>query len=191
MVYQVFQAQKLSPVRNDWCNKIVDDLKYCSIDLSESEIRSMSKIKFKSLLTSKIYEVACEYLLSLKNKHSKSEGLSYNNKINDYLITSQLTTEEKQLLFQLRTRSFDCKANFKNKYNNQLACSICNMEDSQMHLLNCKQTTTDIHMKGVKYSDIFGTTEQQIKIAKVLMQIVKNRKILLRKSSNFGSQVHP
>ena len=34
-------------------------------------------------------------------------------------------------------------------------------------------------------------TPQQIKIAKVLMQIVKNRKILLRKSSNFGSQVHP
>ena len=155
------------------------------------EIRSMSKIKCKSLLTSKIYEVACGYLLSLKNKHSKSEGLSYNNKIKDYLVTSQLTTEEKQLLFQLRTRSFDCKANFKNKYKNQLACSICDMEDDQMHLLNCKQTTTDIDIKGVKYSDIFGTTEQQIKIAKVMMQIMKNRKILQRKSSNPGSQVHP
>ena len=65
---------------------MIGAIKYCSIDLSEKEIRSMSKIKFKSLLTRKIYEVACEYLLSLKNKHSKSEGLSYNNKINDYLI---------------------------------------------------------------------------------------------------------
>ena len=191
LVHQVFQAQKLSPVRNDWCNKIEEDLKYCSIDLSESEIRSMSKIKFKSLLTSKIYEVACEYLLSLKNKHSKSAGLSYNNKIKDYLVTSQLTTEEKQLLFQLRTRSFDCKANFKNKYKHQLACSICSMEDDQIHLLNCKQTTTDIDLKGVKYSDIFGTSEQQIKIAKVMMQIVRKRKLLIRKSSNLGSQVHP
>ena len=151
----------------------------------------MSKMKFKSLLTSKIYEVACEYLLSLKNKHSKSAGLSYNNKIQDYLVTSKLTTEEKQLLFQLRTRSFDCKANFKNKYKHQLACSICSMEDDQMHLLNCKHTTTDIDLKGVKYSDIFGTTAQQIKIAKVMMEIVRKRKLLIRKSSNLGSQVHP
>ena len=106
-------------------------------------------------------------------------------------MTSQLTTEEKQLLFQLRTRSFDCTANFKNKYKNQLACSICSMEDNQMHLLDCKQTTTDIDLNGVKYSDIFGTSEQQIKIAKVMMQIVRKRKLLIRKSSNLGSQVHP
>ena len=151
----------------------------------------MSKRKFKSLLTSKIYSVASDYLISLKNKHSKSEGLSYNYKIEDYLLTSQLTTEEKQLLFQLRTRSFDCKANFKTLYKNQLACSICNMEDNQMHFLLCKETTTGIDLTGVKYSDIFGSTDQKIKIAKVMMQILTKRKTLLRKSSNLGSQVHP
>ena len=65
------------------------------------------------------------------------------------------------------------------------------MEDNQMHFLDCKQTTTDVELKGVKYSDLFGATEQQIKIAKVMMQILRNRKILLSKSSNLGSQVHP
>ena len=140
LVQQVFQTQKLSPVKNDWCLQIEDDLRYCKINLSESEIRAMKKIKFKSIVTSSIVEVAKQYLISLKNKHKKSEGLSASDKIQDYLITSQLTTEEKQLLFQLRTRSYDCKANFRNLYNNQLACSICGQEDNQSHLLSCTRT---------------------------------------------------
>ena len=94
LVQQVFQTQKLSPVKNDWCIQIEEDLKYCRINLSESEIRAMSKNKFKSIVTNSIFDVAREYLISLKNKHSKSEGLSANNKIQDYLISNQLTTEE-------------------------------------------------------------------------------------------------
>ena len=96
LVQQVFQTQKLSPVKNDWCLQIEDDLRYCKINLSESEIRAMKKIKFKSIVTSSIVEVAKQYLISLKIKHKKSEGLSASDKIQDYLITSQLTTEEKQ-----------------------------------------------------------------------------------------------
>ena len=100
--------------------------------------------------------------MSLKNKHSKCEGLSESGKMQNYLTSSKLTTEEKQLLFQLRTRSYDCKANYKNLYKNQLACSICGEEDNQPHLLSCIRTTQGLDLKNVQYSDIFGTIEQQV-----------------------------
>ena len=189
LVQQVFQTQKLSPVKNDWCIQIEEDLKYCRINLSESEIRAMSKNKFKSIVTNSIFDVAREYLISLKNKHSKSEGLSANNKIQDYLISNQLTTEEKQLLFHLRTRSYDCKANYRTLYKNQLACSICGQEDNQQHLLSCSTTAHGLDLKDVQYSDIFGTVEKQVRITKILMQISNRRKVMQKSSSN-GSQVH-
>ena len=189
LVHQVFKTQKLSPVKNDWCLQIEDDLRYCNIDLSECEIKAMKKTKFKSIVSSRIFEAAEQYLLSLKNKHSKSEGLSANGKIQDYLISNKLTTEEKQLLFQLRTRSYDCKANFRNLYKNQLACSICGHEDNQPHLLSCTTTTQGVDLTGIKYSDIFGKVEQQVRITKLMMQISNKRKTI-QKSSNHGSQVH-
>ena len=192
LVHQVFQTQKLCRVKNDWCVQVEDDLRYCGINLSENEIRLMSKNKFKSILSRHIYEVAREYLLSLKNKHTKSEGLDARGNIQDYLISSDLTTEEKQFLFHLRTRSYDCKANYKNLYKNQLACTLCGEEDSQQHLLLCTIATHGIDLKGVQYNDIFGSLTQQVKVAKVLMKISNKRKTMIQKiSSNLGSQVHP
>ena len=186
LVNQVFKAQTLSPVRNDWCLKVDEDLKYCNIELSEREISSMKKNNFKTLVTEKILEVAKLYLIKLKNKHSKSDGLSADGKVQDYLTSSKLTTEEKQLLFHLRTRTFECKANYSNLYNAELACSICLEEDNQGHLL---RTTNGVDLKGVQYSDIFGPIEKQVPATKILMKVTKNRKILQRKSSNLGSQV--
>ena len=189
LVQQVFQTQKLAPVKNDWCIQIEEDLRYCRINLNESEIRAMSKNKFKSIVTNSIFDVAKKYLISLKNKHSKSEGLSANNKIQDYLISNQLNTGEKQLLFQLRTRSYDCKVNYRALYKNQLACSICGQEDNQQHLLSCSTTAHGLDLKNVQYSDIFGTVEKQVRITKILMQISNRRKVIQKSSSN-GSQVH-
>ena len=140
-------------------------------------------------MTEKIHEVAKLYLIKLKNKHSKSDGLSADGKVQDYLTSSKLTTEEKQLLFHLRTRTFECKANFSNLYNAELASSICLEEDNQGHLLRCGRTTNGVDLKGVQYSDIFGPIEKQVPATKILMKVTKKRKILQRTSSNLGSQV--
>ena len=75
LVQQVFQTQKLSPDKNDWCYQIEDDLRYCKINLSESDIKALNKNKFKSIVTSSIFKVARQYLVFPKNKQSKSEGL--------------------------------------------------------------------------------------------------------------------
>ena len=74
LVKQVFRAQQLSPVKNDWCLKIKEDLAYLDIDKDESEISAMTKLKFEKYLNIKIKDAAQKYLSSLKNKHTKQRA---------------------------------------------------------------------------------------------------------------------
>ena len=187
----MFRAQQLSPVKNDWCLKIQEDLTYLDIDLDESEICSMKKLKFKKFLKTKIKEAGLKYLSTLKNKHTKSKGLSVTCQMQSYLISSKLSLSEKQLLFQFRTRTYNCRANYKTQYGLNLACLICAEEDNQIHLLQCKKTTLGVDLEGVQYSDIFSSIEKQVKIAKVLKKITSNREIIMKTSSITGSQAHP
>ena len=191
LVKKVFRAQQLSPVKNDWCLKIKEDLAYLDIDKDESEISAMTKLKFKKYLNIKIKDAAQKYLSSLKNKHTKSEGLSVTDQMQSYLISSKLSLSEKQLMFQFRTRTYRCRANYKNQYGSNLACLICGEEDDQIHLLQCKKTTVGVDLDGVQYCDIFSSIDKQVKIGKVLKKITSNREIIMKTSSTTGSQVHP
>ena len=167
LVKQVFRTQQLLPVRNDWCLTIEDDLKSLGIDLKEKDIQKMKKGTFKSLVSKRIRIEANKFLNNLKDKHSKSSSLKVSNNIQEYLSTYHLSTQEKQVLFKLRIRSFDCKANYPNKFNS-LQCDFCEQIDYQDHLLDCIASTEGLNTQGIKYSDIFGNISQQIKVAKVM-----------------------
>ena len=190
MVRKVFQTQQLSPVKNDWCVQIQSDLELCGIALTELEISNMTRYRFKNLVRTKVKELARQYLSQLKDKHSKSAGLNGDfEKMQDYLLTDNLTTEEKHLLFKFRTNTYPCKTNFRRLYEPDLSCPICFEEDRPEHLLNC--TTQGVDTIGVKFSDIFGNINQQTKITKVLKQINENRNIIMQQTPTLGSQVHP
>ena len=60
---QVFDAQKLAPLKNDWICQIEDDLKCCDIYFTENEISQMKRTKFKSIVNEGIREAASKYLL--------------------------------------------------------------------------------------------------------------------------------
>ena len=81
-----------------------------------SEISKMKKITFKRLVNTKLRDVAKFYLLNLKSKHTKLNNISDIYKLEPYLSSKNLSTEEKQTLFKFRTRMVDIKSNFKMKY---------------------------------------------------------------------------
>ena len=69
-----------------------------------------------------------QYLSNLKRKHSNLDDINFSElKPQEYLSDSRLNLHEMKLLFQLRTRMFDCKDNFKNRYKNEtfLHCKLC------------------------------------------------------------------
>ena len=88
----------------------------------------------------------------------------------NYLKDKRLNSSEAKLLFKLRTRMFNCKANFKNQYKNEefLYCPLCIIGfDSQSHLLECfvlKNSIIELRQnKIIKYEHIFESIEQIIK----------------------------
>ena len=69
-----------------------------------------------------------------------------------------------------------------------MSCSICHDEDNHK---GCSRITAGVDTTGVTYCDIFGTTEQQIKIIKIQKQVSQNGKKIMNKSPSDGGQAHP
>ena len=158
----------------------------------------MKKEKFKNLVYKKIKHLSKEYLITLRSKHSKSANLMHRNVLKDYLKTEQITTDEKKLLFALKTRQVDVKTNFRNMYSNML-CRLCTKvgtEESEIHMMTCEKIISDIYLKtqleNISYADIFGTLERQVVAVKVWKKVIKVWKLKLEaeKLSPSGHQAH-
>ena len=189
LVKQVFNAQKILPLKNDWILQIEDDLMFCDIQLSETEITCMKKEKCKTVVKENIRTKAREYLLNLKSNHSKSKGLNEDYLLQPYLQSETLTLQEKQLLFQFRTYTYDVKSNFKNKYNNDLNCPKCQVIESQEHLFKCS-ITAELSTDDSQHEHVFGNLEDQKKIVKVLTKFYQRRTLNSKHTSLAGSHVH-
>ena len=106
------------------------------------------------------------------------------------------SNDEVSLLHALRSRSTECKVNYKQKYvGSNLLCSLCKIADEdQKHLLTCKVLTQNIKSdeitkEKVKYEDIFSSDVQKQKVITVLYQeLFKIRENL---SENLNSQLAP
>ena len=125
-------------------------------------------------------------MLKIKETHSKLKEVEYSKLEMQHYIKSDsnLTDDEKCLLFQFRVRQIDVKCNYKNKYfiHN---CDICtsNEKDDQYHLLQCEYLIK--HCKKlaenttVEYEDLFGDKEKQFQAAKLLIEVWEKRKELI------------
>ena len=160
------------------------DLKDCNIFLTETEIKCMIKDRFKSLVKESTRELARNYLIQLKNTHSKSKYLDDRFVMQPYLLSSKLTLVEKQLLFKLRTYTFECKMNFRHKYPGSLEC-FCRFEDCQEHFIN--NCSILENKSNIKYSDLYGSLEEQGKLVKFFTEVDNRRKSISLTSSFTGS----
>ena len=128
-------------MKNDWFLQVKDDLEECQIDLSECEIANMRKYSFNKLVNEKINLIAAQYLIGLKERHSKSLNLKYSTEMQPYLQNENLSIQNKKLMFKIKNRLIDVKTNFKKKYSNNLKCRLCSSpEESQAHLIECSES---------------------------------------------------
>ena len=118
--------------------------------------------------------------MTLKAKHSKLFLLINDYKLEKYLSSEKLSTAEKQTLFKLKTRMVEVKSNFKTQHDDQVTCSFCPEEDTQSHLLSCKEVTVGIDTSSVEYEDIFRDIDKQEAIAKVYYKILNQRNLELK-----------
>ena len=125
--------------------------------------------------------------------HSKIKYIYYEKlEIQKYMTSPLFSNDEVDLLHALRSRSIDCKANFKQKYtNNNLLCSLCNLGyEDQPHILHCKEKlkifeTNEISQSNVKYEDLFSNNVHKQKVVTALYtQLLNIRDFLLKQREN-------
>ena len=136
------------------------------------EIIGLLKAKFRGLVKTKIEKIAAKYLNEIKYNHSKTQNLKFEGfKPAKYLLSNNLTTEEIQTLFKLRTRMVNVKENFKNGHIENMWCRNCQLfKETQQHLLECpilrSKTKHLIKFEELEYNMIFGSLKNQEKFTK-------------------------
>ena len=183
IIRKVYEVQKNIPTKNDWFGIVQENMEDLKIKLSEKEISEMSKQKFKTIVTTAVEKTAIDYLNSLASTHSKSQNLMKTKlKKEEYFEDSRFTKSETELMFAFRTRTVrGIKANFPSQYGKQFSCELCQIAVCcQEHLLTCVILKKHIDIQNdVSYSDLFGKTDKQLKVIRILKVLLRKREILL------------
>ena len=122
-------------------------------------------------------------------KHSKSGYLKSSSfKAASYLVDSNFTKKEAQLLFKLRSKTLNVKLNFQSKDNAHLQenlCRTCHLfPETQGHLLQCPQIVPKLNIicpvkSSFEENWMYGSIENQIKISRIYIQILDIRNSIL------------
>ena len=112
--------------------------------------------------------------------------------VQDYILNPVFSNEEVNLLHSLRSRTTECKANFKQKYiHSNLLCSLCQVEcEDQQHILRCKVilselNATDIANENIKYEDLFSkNVNKQKAITALFLSLFNIRNKILEKQNS-------
>ena len=164
LIRRIYCEQKRNPTKGDFIELIKEDFKMINEIQDDTKIQMTGTHAYKMNVKNKIKAAALDYLKGLQAKHSKVKDIQYSNlEIQPYIICPNFTNDEVNMLHALRSRSTDCKTNYKQKYlHSNLLCSLCGDEnEDQQHLLRCKVLAK--HFKGeeltegaVEYEDIFS-----------------------------------
>ena len=179
LVKSVFDAQCEFPSKGCWISEVKDILKSCKIYHTNEEIRKLSKINFKNLVKEKIQIKVMSYLVTLQNKHKKTENLHLESEMQKYLISSDISLTQKKFLFKLRSKMLKIKANFSSMHGDILTCSMCrglDTTESEFHLLRYpflqKNESLKNEMTKIEFSDVYLDISKQIKVVRVFTKIM-------------------
>ena len=101
------------------------------------DIGCYSKDQFSRIVKRKTEEFAARQLEKVRDTHSKTKNLKFDGfKPAKYFFSKNLTTQEVQTLFKLRTRMINVKGNYSSSNTNNMWCKLCLLfTENQQHLI--------------------------------------------------------
>ena len=189
---RIYLAQKEEPTKGDFYCLVLKDFQMIGETLNENEIECKSKMSYKNFIKQRIKNAAFEYLIRKQESHSKVKDIQYKKlEIQTYITSPLFSNSEVSLLFALRSRYIDCKANFRNKYSkDNLLCQICaKSEETQIHIFQCeilnsKLKSEEILKEKAEYNDMFKDARRQKVIVTIFTQLLEIRKTILHQQQS-------
>ena len=192
LLAKVYCTQKANPLKNDWCLQVQSDMHELKIEMTDEELKALSKDKVKEKVKTACREAAFLFLKKEKEKVVRKLGKIKYPKLcmQGYLQTNDLNNRLKKFAFRARMRMLNVSKHLGvNKY-----CPLCEddvingkISDSQEHLMEClkiKEQVPEISQNViVNHDDIYGDNVGDIKRAAELLHLArKMRTKLLNKS---------
>ena len=184
LVKKIYKAQARNPTPGDLVELLKSDFEMIEETFDEKSIVNTSVDSYKKFIKSRIRAAALKYLNQIKETHSKVKDIVYEHLETQAYLTSPLFSNENvNLLFSLRSRSVDCKINFKNRYKDtDVLCPLCeDSEDSQQHMLKCEEIRKKLKSNAVtqnkiEYNDLFKDCIKQKYCTEMFKEILEIRK---------------
>ena len=139
------------------------DCETIKLGLSDQQISSITKHKFKNIVKSKISDAAFEYLQTMQKEHSKMKNIKYNKfELSSYLNSPLFNKENRILLLALRTRTVrGIRNDFRGMYADNMCPLGCGDEDTLENVLSCSvlkqhHTSKEVTNTIIKYEDVFS-----------------------------------
>ena len=187
MVRKVYETQKSNTSPGDFCELVLEDKESIGLGLSDSEIGTMKKEKFRNIVKQKIRQAAFQYLKNLKGGHSKMDKISYDKfEMSSYLNSPLFSSDDMKVLLALRTRTVEgIKNDFRGMFPDILCPLSCGSDDTIEHILECTVLRTEhisdiLSQSDVQYQDIFSSdTMKQKQATELFKQLLEVRNNLL------------
>ena len=198
VVPKVYFAMKKSPLKGDWYKLVESDFEKIGMTVDETAIKEADLMTFKNHIKKSVWNVFFNQLQERKLTHTKVQNIVYDGsrKPQPYLLNTKFDNKMCSLLFNLRCKSVNSFTdNFHTWYGKEPPCRLCKKyRDSQEHALVCDVIAKELTenqlqiLNGTKYSDIFGTVEEQEGITKMYQIILLIRDKILSPSQGLPGQ---
>jgi hypothetical protein len=187
LIKRIYMEQKNNPTPGDFCELVKDDFKLINENIDEESIKRTIVTSYKNKIKQKIKVAAFKFLRMKQETHSKVKDIVYARlEPQKYLLSPLFMNDEVNLLHSLRSRSVDCKNNFKNRYKEDDGlCQLCGEHiDDQKNILKCPEIikrvkTDEIAINTVVYEDIVQNEHRQKAITSMYIKLLKIREKLM------------
>lgn len=186
LINRIYRTQKVKRQKSDWINLTEEDKRQLDIQLSDEDIKCVSKDKFRGYLKKRIGQLRKQFLQNLQLTHTKSKYLDMSENPSEYLSDIRFTKKQVEILLALRSRTIWVKENFKNMYtSDNMLCFCCKLFTcTQQHIMVCpkivqKSQILHIQTNNLTYDMIYGDTDQQLKITIVFEKLLKIREEII------------
>ena len=190
---KVYLAQKDDPTPGDFADLVSKDFALIGEAHDDNSIQGANRSEYKAKIKSSIKQAALSYLKDKQQQHSKVRHIQYDKlQTQEYMTSAIFTNEDVQLLHALRSRSTDCKANYKQKYiHSNIKCDLCKNEDeTQQHILECKEIrkeykSVDVAKDKGNYENLFcKDVKKQKEITTLFKHLFNERERLIQKQNS-------
>ena len=156
ITYKILKKQELDPDKGDFFSMIKSDFAYIGLKYDLNELRNTCKMQFKSKLKKLIENTAFKEYIKEKENMKKLENIRYSKlKMQSYIVSNELTNRQKQIIFRLRTNTFNVKLNLRKLHLDDLKCRKCFIiDESQEHVFTqCAKINGKMNIE--EYRSIF------------------------------------